>query len=450
MKGAVSARSWSLQGVILVGLVSGSCARCRAEANVDAGPPLSVTLVGLGTSSDFLEQAGRLAGAVSSSEEPVVSVAVGSLGTDHEVAEWFSDERPEAEFIKGLGISAAPLSAAAARGGLRRVASLEAAGGARLVAANLKDANLSPNPLKRPSFVMTERAGVKVAIIGLADERVAALPGLRAAFLEPVPVEEAMFLALDGARSVASQLIVVVVDGCPLWALPAFEKHPEWNVNLILGGACEQALPERVGATLVYGLESGKRVVVHSEISKGQVYCRATMLGLAPRAVDDGLRRAWDHWEQRLDEDRRRSMGQVQRALAAHTPELRRWAGRALRDELHVDVSLVGEGLILEGLEAGALNRDSVARVMSDVQLATFSMTGAALRGLEDVVVGPATWEDARTYRVAAEASVALRLAPGSTELSGHTLRQVVAHWTSARQPNPLEGRLGLTEPAAH
>ena len=128
------------------------------------------------------------------------------------------------------------------------------AGGFPYLAANLKAKDEQGIALGLQPYVMVERKGVKVAVVGLAARKstVTPMPG-RMAGLELVSDEAALTAAIPAARLEGAEVIAIVTDGCLHDVPELLEQHQDWAPAFVAGRDCEREYPETVGATrLVY------------------------------------------------------------------------------------------------------------------------------------------------------------------------------------------------------
>jgi 2',3'-cyclic-nucleotide 2'-phosphodiesterase (5'-nucleotidase family) len=264
------------------------------------------------------------------------------------------------------------------------------AGGFPYLAANLKAKDDAGAQLGLQPFVIVERSGVKVALVGLAARKakMTPMPG-RMDGLELISDDAALSQAIPAARASGADVIALVTDGC-LHDVPALlEQHADWAPAFVAGRDCEREYPETVGVTrLVYPgrhWNEYARVKVTADLLKPQT-ARVTKVESAlvevsgPSKVDAKAAELVASWKKKLDDALGAPIGFSKSGLEQESPEMAAWLTTALKDRFKADVALLNRKGVRQGLPAGPITSATIWDLVPfENEVVTVKLTGEQL-----------------------------------------------------------------------
>ncbi len=247
-------------------------------------------------------------------------------------------------------------------------------GGFPYVAANLAvKPGSDQDAMKMPPYVIIERNGHKVAVVGLANMN-AAKTTMSGRFegLELSSYEDALGTAVPAAWKEGADAVVVLVDECPSELEATVEKHADWKLAAVFGGHCSQPFEKKVKNTWLASPGRHFQSYAKAELKfdpKKPAGERLTkvdgkVVKVAGAKPDAGLASTLAQWKEKNDKSLGEEIGFTKTGLAEGSPELSRWITRALRATFNTDVALVNKKGIREGLAAGKITRGSVYTVI--------------------------------------------------------------------------------------
>ncbi|HEU4411342.1 MAG TPA: bifunctional UDP-sugar hydrolase/5'-nucleotidase [Polyangiaceae bacterium] len=347
------------------------------------------------------------------------------------------------------------------------------------VAANVT-ADAEAKALGFKPFVVVERKGAKVAVVGLAsvDSEKTTMPN-RFNGVAVGPYEDALAKAVPEAWAAGADAVVVLAHECPDKLAPVFEKHADWKVSLVAGAHCAKPVSARAGgATLSSAgrrFEEYLRAQLEIDPSKPAkervVRVEASRVPVAPGTPPDAATAAIvAGWKTKLDTALGEKVGFSSGGLAKDSPQLSKLVGTALREFLKADVAVINKSALRDALPKGEITEKSVyaalpydnsvmiARVKGSDLLPNLANPKAVVTGATEKAKG--SWVDAqgkpidpaKTYSVAMPDFLYFggddftfeKADPNATE-TGMVWQTVVIEWlkeakTSAEKP--LEQRL--------
>jgi 2',3'-cyclic-nucleotide 2'-phosphodiesterase (5'-nucleotidase family) len=263
-------------------------------------------------------------------------------------------------------------------------------GGFPYLAANLKAASDEGMKFGLLPFVTVQRAGVKVAVVGLAARKATRtpMPG-RMDGLELVSDEVALSQAFPAARAEAADVIVLVTDGCLHEVATLLEGHKDWAPAFVAGRDCGAEYPETVGVTrLVYPgsrWHEYARVKVTADLLK-PLTARVTKVEAAlvevsgPSKADAKAAELVASWKKKLDEALGGLIGFTKTGLEQESVEMAAWLTTSLRERFKTDVALLNRKGVRSGLPAGAITSASIWDLVPfENEVVTVKLTGEQL-----------------------------------------------------------------------
>ncbi len=455
--------------ILLAALVI-ACEEKKAPAPVvvagvaDAGVTKQVRVLITGYETGELPIAGpRLLGQWTRDEKwpEVLVLSTGDMFSGNAVSSVFFGES-SAQFAKAMQYRAAALGNHDLDLGLETFGQFRKQGDVAFLAANLKDKAGAEHPLKLQPFMVFDRSGVKVAVVGLSSEKtIATTVSGRASGLEMVPLATAIPEAVTAAKAQGAQLNVVLIDDCFTVAKPVIDAHPEWKIDLVVGSHCDEAQEAKGGSTLYFS--AGAKVAdyisaVWSVPAEGAVTVNASRKTVAADGpVDADLQIIADRWKKKLDDDLGQTIGFSKSGFKEDSKELRTWVATALRDQAKTDAGLINKRGLRAALPKGPITKASIYSMMPfENAVLTLKVTGEQLNKLkanpEAALVMPAKVDPAATYSLATTEYLyfggdTLGLAEFDTDpqTTGQMWQTPVIEWTLSKktdEKNPLDGKV--------
>lgn len=301
------------------------------------------------------------------------------------------------------------------------------------LAANLRVRGPGLQALEIPPFVIFERRGVRIGVIGLAtQETLRTAMASRFEGIEFLEEEEALERAVPEAWRAEPDAVVLIAHECPDKLAPILDRHPEWGLSFVGGGHCHKQSNAKVGDALLvnpsWRLRSYARVRLEIDprrpLRRRVVSTSAEIVDVAPAEgapaapPDEPIARSIAAWQARLDEALGETIGYSD-GMERGSTEIGQWIGAAWRDELGVDMALLNKGGIRQAVPRGPVTKATIYSVLPfDNKLLICSLKGSDVLQLighaETVLAGlsPAgggryvlgdgkPFEEARRYTVA-------------------------------------------------
>ncbi len=411
-------------------------------------------------------------------EAKTIALSTGDNANGQSVSSYFKGQST-AEVMKLMGYAASAFGNRELDWQREQFLANTRAGGFPYLAANLKAKDDTGVQLGLQPFVVLERRGVKVAVIGLAARKATStpMPG-RMAGLELVSDEAALTQAIPAARAGGADVIVVVTDGCLHEVPELLELHRDWAPAFVAGRDCEREYPETVGVTrLVYPgrhWNDYARVTVTADLLKPQT-ARVTKVEAAlvevtgPSKADAKAAELVAAWKKKLDDALGAPIGFSKTGLEQESAEMSTWLTTSLKERFKTDVAMLNRKGVRQGLPAGSFtaatiwdlvpfeNEIVIVKVTGEQLLAAAGNTQARFAGLRArgegfVDAKGAALDPKKTYTLATTDYLYLGgdgfklheadQAPTQTKVSWQS---ALIEWTKAKKSDekkPLEAQL--------
>lgn len=263
-------------------------------------------------------------------------------------------------------------------------------GGFPYLAANLKAKDDQGAALGLKPYVLVQRNGVKVAVIGLAAQKSTRtpMPG-RMAGLELISDDAALSAAIPAARLEGAEIIAIVTDACLHDVPELLEQHKDWSPAFVAGRDCEREYPETVGLTrLVYPgrhwNEYAKVVVtvdVLKPLTQRLVKAESSVVEVvAPGKIDAAAAATIAAWKKKLDDALGAPIGFTKAGLEQESAEMSAWLTTSLKERFKTDVALLNRKGVRQGLPAGAITSATIWDLVPfENEIVTVKVTGEQL-----------------------------------------------------------------------
>lgn len=333
-----------------------------------------------------------------------------------------------------------------------------------------------------PAFVLIERRGVKIGVVGLATEET--LTSAMASRFEGVaidPAEASLQRAVPAAWAAGADAVVLIAHECPTKLVPLLEPHPDFQLSFVLGGHCHRVQQLRAAGVPVWSpgwrLENYIRLKLTVDPARPP---QQRVLSAEPRlvevshevhdgAVDAALAGRTAAWQKKLDQALGEEIGFAGRALDKDSADLARWLTTALREELHTDVALLNTGGIRQSLPAGPITKTALWSILpfdnkvvivhvsgrdliTDLETDEAAFSGAAKSGGTYQMDDGTALDPARIYSVATidflyfgGSKFLFQAQDRAPKETGVDWRAPIVSWTKRQQTTaraPLEDRL--------
>lgn len=338
--------------------------------------------------------AGERAGGAACADPGTLLLSGGDHWTGPAISSFYRGE-PMAEAMARMGYAASAFGNHEFDFGREQFVRNRAIEGFPYLAANVhvrdpRLANLDIRP-----FVVLERRGVKIGVVGLAAATT--LTEALASRFEGIELSEeepALDSAIEGAWNAGADAVAVIAHECPDKLEPLLARHPEWRLSFAGGGHCHRVFDKRVGETPLIApgwrlsgyarirLRVDRRrparhraVEVMPEIVK--VSRAEGALQSPPDPVIDQMRSAW---KERLDKALGETVGYTASGIPQRSPEMGRWVTEAWRLATGADVAIVNDGALRQSVPQGPITKATIYSVMPfDNRLVVCSITGKDL-----------------------------------------------------------------------
>ncbi len=222
---------------------------------------------------------------------------------------------------------------------------------------------------KVKDYVMVERGGAKIAVVGLAG--IATAKSTMAGRFEGVTFdayETALGVTVPKAWKDGADAVVVLAHECPEQLEPVIAKHADWHVSLVAGAHCAKDVMATTGATKIAScgrhFEQYLRATLKVDKTKpaGQhvTDVNASRIDVTGATADANVKTTVDAWKKKLDAQLSEEIGFAQKGYAKDAPELAKLFLGGIRKELHADVALVNKQGFRGALGAGPVTRATV------------------------------------------------------------------------------------------
>ncbi len=264
------------------------------------------------------------------------------------------------------------------------------AAGFPYLAANLKAKDENGAALALKPWVMVERKGVKVAVIGLAARKATRtpMPG-RMAGLELVGDDGVLDEVIPAARAQGAEVIAIVTDGCLQDVPNLLETHPQWAPAFIAGRDCEGEYPQTVGATrLVYPgrhwndyAKVKVTVDVLKPLAQRVVKVEPSLVPVvAPSTPDPALAAVIAGWKKKLDDALGAPIGFTATGLEQESALMSAWLTTSLKERFKTDFALLNRKGVRQGLPPGAITSATIWDLVPfENEIVTLELTGEQL-----------------------------------------------------------------------
>jgi 2',3'-cyclic-nucleotide 2'-phosphodiesterase (5'-nucleotidase family) len=313
----------------------------------------------------------------------------------------FFQGEPTAEAMAMMGYAVSAMGNHELDFGREQFDKLRDQGGFPYVSANIKPPTQGKDKqydLGLKPWVVVQRAGVKIGVVGLSVGNVAKTV-LSGRFFgnTVIPYEPALQAAIPAVRKAGADLVIVIADECPTVLEPVVAKHPEWKLALLAGGHCHTPVDRKVGTTPL--VSPGRhwekylraQLTVDASRPAGQ-----RLIGLETKVVDvlggpnapaqdPSLATLLHTWSQKHDQVLGEKIGYTRSGLDADSAALHTWYARAIREQLKVDVAVLNKKGFRGAVPPGAVTPGSVYSVMPfDNSVLTVKLKGNDLQAALD------------------------------------------------------------------
>ena len=339
-----------------------------------------------------------------------LALSGGDNWTGPAISSYFHGE-PMVEAMRRMGYAAAAFGNHEFDFGRDQFLLNQKQGGFPFLAANLRVKDGGPSEMALPAFTVVERAGIKVGVVGLATEstpRTALTSRFEGLSFEDE--EQSLATAIPRAWNAGPDLVVLIAHECPEPLQPVLERHPEWRLSFVGLGHCHKPYRgdvhgapviapgwrmrqyARVRLTVDPSLSPQQRVI---GIDASVVEVTRSESGPPEVKPDVELTEGASRWKKKLDDALGEQIGFTASGLEHKSSQLGQWIAEAWREQLGVDVAIVNDGGIRQGVPPGPITTASVYSVLPfDNRLMVLKVRGQDLienlGNKETVVAGAA------------------------------------------------------------
>lgn len=330
---------------------------------------------------------GRDGGTCASSK--TIAVSTGDNANGQSISSYFKGAST-AEVMKAMGYAASAFGNRELDWQKEQFLSNTKAGGFPYLAANLKAKDEQGAALGLKPFVLVERQGVKVAVVGLAARKSTwtPMPG-RMAGLELVSDDTALSEAIPKARGEGAEVIAIVTDGCLHDVPELLEQHQDWTPAFVAGRDCEREYPETVGLTrLVYPGRHWNEyakvevtVDVLKPLTQRVVKMSSSLVPVAgPSKADAAAAAIIAGWKKKLDDALGAPIGFTKAGLEQESAEMSAWLTTSLKERFKTDVALLNRKGVRQGLPSGPITSATIWDLVPfENEVVTVKVTGEQL-----------------------------------------------------------------------
>ncbi len=325
----------------------------------------------------WVKMHGHCPGALKNGEAPceastTLVLSTGDNGNGASISSYFRSV-PAAEAMAYMGYAASAFGNRELDFGRDQFVSNAKKGAYPYLAADLRAQDDGARAMGLLPMKVFVRNGMKVAVIGLTSKKsITTLMAGRTAGFEVLTDEAALGQAVPLARTAGADATVIITDNCLATLAPTIEKHPEWNLAVVAGRACDRTFPERAGtALLAYpGRHFNDYVAVKLSFSGDKKLSGVS--GEAFEVINDATAPAADAqltkliagWKARRDEALGEEIGFLKAKLEQTDPAMSVWLATAIREQTGSQFGLINRKGMRQGLAAGKLTKSSVYDVI--------------------------------------------------------------------------------------
>jgi 5'-nucleotidase / UDP-sugar diphosphatase len=230
-----------------------------------------------------------------------------------------------------------------------------------------------------PAFLLFERRGVKIGVVGLATETtLTTAMASRFAGVAIDPEEPALVRAVPEARAAGADAVVLIAHECPDVLAPILDRHPDLHLAFAGAGHCHKVIRARAGGADVispgWRFENYLRVRLAIDKARAaedrvvsvspEVVPVAHAEGDAGAEVDAKLAERSAAWKAKLDAALGEEIGYAAAGFDKDSKEIAAWIAGAIRAELGTDVALLNTGGIRQSLPKGPITKASVWSIL--------------------------------------------------------------------------------------
>jgi 5'-nucleotidase / UDP-sugar diphosphatase len=299
-------------------------------------------------------------------------LSTGDNGNGASISSYFRSV-PASEAMAYMGYAASAFGNRELDFGREQFVSNAQKGGYPYLAADLRATDESAKTMGLQRMKLFNRQGVKVAVIGLTSKKsITTLMAGRTAGFDVLEDEAALSEVVPIAQAAASNAIVIITDNCLAALAPTIEKHPEWNLAVVAGRACDGTFGEKAGtAVLAYpGRHFNDYVAVKLAFAADKKLTEVS--GEAFEVVNDAsapppepaLAKAIAGWKSRRDAALGEEIGFLKAKLEQTDPAMSGWLATAIKEQTTSDFGLINRKGMRQGLPAGKLLKSSVYDVI--------------------------------------------------------------------------------------
>jgi 2',3'-cyclic-nucleotide 2'-phosphodiesterase (5'-nucleotidase family) len=231
-----------------------------------------------------------------------------------------------------------------------------------------------------PAYVVFERRGVKIGVVGLATDTT--LHAAMASRFEGITFEAeepAMDRAVHAAWAAGADLVVGIAHECAPVLKSILDRHPDWKLSFMGAGHCHRKSIEQAGGaalvapgwrldhyarvrlTVDPARPAGERVIAVEPSLVDVEHAE----GAAPAALPDPeIASMAATWKTKIDAVLGEPIGWTASGLDKESAEMGRWIAGALREESGADVAIVNGSGIRQNLPKGAITKASVWSIL--------------------------------------------------------------------------------------
>lgn len=328
----------------------------------------------------------RDAGACADSK--TIALSTGDNANGQSISSYFKGAST-AEVMKAMGYTASAFGNRELDWQREQFLSNTKTGGFPYLAANLRPKDEQGTALGLKPYVLVERLGVKVAVVGLAARKstLTPMPG-RMAGLELVNDDAALSAAIPAARQEGAEVIAILTDGCLHDVPELLEQHPDWSPAFVAGRDCEREYPQAVGLTrLVYPgrhWNDYAKVTVTVDVLKPLMQrllkVESSVVPMVAVEPDPAVAALVAGWKKKLDDALGAPIGFTKSGLEQESAQMSAWLTTSLKERFKTDVALLNRKGVRQGLPAGLISSATVWDLVPfENEIVTVKVTGEQL-----------------------------------------------------------------------
>jgi len=325
-------------------------------------------------------------GAPACAEDATIALSAGDHWSGPAISSYFGGEST-AETMAKMGYAASAPGNHEFDFGRPQFVKNQKLGGFPFVAANWKVKDEHAAGTDFPPFVIIERKGAKIGVVGLASVTTSAtaMSG-RYEGIEFTGYEESLGKAIPAAYAAGADAVVVLAHECPSELTAVVAKNADWKPALVTGAHCREPFSKKEGDTSFASpgkhWEQYLRVSLTVDTSR-PVHERVVAVdsklvdvggGIEPQP---GVAKTIAAWKQKLDAALGEEIGFTKAGIDQKSPAMARWITNAWKDMLGVDVAISNKNGIRQSLPPGKITKSSVHSVLPfENTLLTLSIKG--------------------------------------------------------------------------